>query len=445
MPTFADLRLLEPIVRALREAGQQKPLPIQHRAIPPLLQGRDVLAAAGPGGGKTLAVAAAVLHLLTERAEQAEGKAPRALLLAPDREQAEQLGFVLESVGRYLRLRQLIVADGSGWNRQVAALRGGVELLIATPRRLLELLRHRAVNLRAVEIAVLDGADRMLDLGQELELDHLLLQLPERRQTALLTATTSPALAELADGWLAEPVRVDGGGTRRATTPAAPAKPTKGRPAAPPPEPPADAPAELPPEPPAEPEPPGSAGPPAPPVETIEVVLPVLRADKPALLLHLLREPGVRTALVFVRDTQTADEVVAALQRERVQAMALHSDTEPAARARAFEAFGSGSLRALVATDLAARVLELPGASLVVHYDLPRRASDFPHRERLAGRACVLCAPEERRYVRTVEHVLGYGLPVQDEHPFAGAAAGAGKTRAAKKQAPRRGKTRQRK
>src|SRR5262249_39361732 len=188
LTSFADLRLVEPLQRALAALGFTVPTTIQRRALPPLLQGRDVFAVAGAGSGKSSAATLALLQVLTGRPLRADSKETRALLLAPTREQAEQLGLLLEGHGRYLRVRHLVAADGTSWNHSAKELRAGVEILVATPKRLLELRRQRALSLRSVEIVVLDDADRMLEQGLLLELDKLLFELPEQRQAALLAS-----------------------------------------------------------------------------------------------------------------------------------------------------------------------------------------------------------------------------------------------------------------
>lgn len=209
MPSFLDLGLAEPICRALDPEAMPSPTPIQVRAIPPLLEGNDVLAVAPLGAGKTAAYLLPLLHRLSDPAVTAEPKLPRAIVLTAERDRAELISRAILGFARYVAIRSAATADAAGWNRQAKELRTGVEIVVATPKQLLELIRERAVGLRSVEFVVLDDADEMLELGHWTELERIALQLPEQRQVAMFAAASSPTIDELAKGWMREWVEVD--------------------------------------------------------------------------------------------------------------------------------------------------------------------------------------------------------------------------------------------
>jgi superfamily II DNA/RNA helicase len=457
LPTFAELGICEPVCRAMAERGRVEAWPVQTGVAGPMLQGQDVLVLAPGGAGKSVAFALPLLHRLTASTVRAGPKEPAALVLAGSRESAEQTGLVLDDAGRYLQLRSTVAADGANWNKSQSDLRAGVEILVATPRRLLELVRQRQVSLHSVAIVVVDDADMLLDQGLQLELDKLHSLLPGQRQSILVAASGSAigsvggaaggsAVEPLARHWLNEPIFVDAAGV--AAGAAAPRRKGARQKAAVPPAVSPAGPAAAPPPPqgpvtlpswldeaapakgnaprsrmkplakPAAKAAPGQASGPGLAV-TGELVLFVAQADKPGLLRHLLAKPGVRTAVVFVREGETAAHLAEGLVADGIPSVALHSDLPRDEREEVFADFGQ-HVRVLVSTDTVARVVPLPRASLVVHYEPPRKATDVAVRGKSAPTALFFCAPAEQRFLRTIEHVLGYGLPIVEHHPFAG-------------------------
>jgi superfamily II DNA/RNA helicase len=456
VPTFAELGICEPVCRAMAERGRVEAWPVQIGVAGPMLQGQDVLVLAPGGTGKSLAFALPLLQRLTESTARAGSKEPVALVLAGSRESAEQTALSLDDAGRYLLLRGTVAADGANWNKAQSDLRTGVEILVATPRRLLELLRQRQVALHSVAMVVVDDADLLLDQGLQLELDKLLARLPGQRQSIVVAATQTAAVEQLARDWLREPIFVDTGGTVAGTAPrrkgaqrqGAQRQPAPRAPAAAPPTGPVTLPAWL--DAPAaatsgpsRKQPQRTANPAAKTAPaaaaaagglavTGELVLFVAQADKPALLRHLLAKPGVQTAVVFVREGETAAQLAEELAADGIRTVALHSDLPRDERDQVFAHFGR-QVRVLVSTDTVARVMPLPRANLVVHYEPPRKATDVAVRGQSAPTALFLCAPAEQRFLRTIEHVLGYGLPIVEHHPFSdgGAGGGAGDARTA--------------
>jgi ATP-dependent RNA helicase RhlE len=377
--TFSELGLAEPILRAVREQGYQSPTPIQIQAIPPVLAGRDVLGCAQTGTGKTAAFALPLLQrLAAERpAGQARARGPRCLIVAPTRELAVQIGGDLEAYGRHLPLRSTVVFGGVGQSPQVAALRRGVDLLVATPGRLLDLLEQGHVRLDATTVLVLDEADRMLDMGFLPDVRRIVKATPARRQTLLFSATMPHEIAQLARQLLRDPVSV-------------------------------------------------AVAPPATAAETVhQRVYLVAGQDKAALLIHLLGDAAWTRVLVFTRTKHGADKLCHKLERAGVEAAAIHGNKSQNARQRALEGFRRGAVRVLVASDIAARGLDIDDVSHVVNHDVPHEPETYVHRIGRTGRAGArgeavsLCSREEREDWRAVEAVLGEPVPVAGGHPFA--------------------------
>jgi ATP-dependent RNA helicase RhlE len=363
---FEDLRLVEPLLRAVRTAGYRTPTPIQSSAIPHVLAGRDVLGCAQTGTGKTAAFALPILQRLSDRASRGTtpGARIRTLVLAPTRELAQQIYESFRTYGQYTGVRQAVVFGGVNQNPQVRAVRAGVDVLVATPGRLLDLMGQGVVKLAGVEVLVLDEADRMLDMGFLPDLRRILAQVPRRRQTLLFSATMPAAIRELAGDILCQPVPVQ---VARLSSPAP---------------------------------------------SVAHWVHYVERADKPALLARLLAHTPHTRALVFTRTKHGADKVTRHLVQAGVHAAALHGNKSQGARTRALADFRSAHTPVLVATDIAARGLDIDDISHVINYDLTTEPETYVHRIGRTGRmgapgtAVSFCTAEERGDLRAIEALL---------------------------------------
>ena len=339
--SFASLGLSEPLQRAVAAWHYEQPTPIQTAAIPAILRGGDVWASAQTGSGKTAAYALPIVQRLAVGRMRSQGRYVSALVLVPTRELATQ---VVETVRRYARympnpLKTLVAVGGVSINPQMMALGGGADLLVATPGRLLDLMEHNALSLAEVAVLVLDEADRLMDLGFKDELDRILAKLPERRQSLLFSATFPPEVRELAAGLLREPVRIEM---------------------------PVDA----------ENEP--------------EITQRVIEVDVPRrtqLLRHLVETNAWTGALVFVATKYATEHVAEKLQRAGIAAAALHGELSQGARTQALADLKAGAVKVLIATDLAARGIDIPKLPVVINYDLPRSAVDYTHRIGRTGRA----------------------------------------------------------
>jgi ATP-dependent RNA helicase RhlE len=374
--TFAELALVEPIQRALAEKNYTVPSPIQAGAIPYLLQGRDLIGIAQTGTGKTAAFALPILQKLAAHPASAAPKRPRALILAPTRELAAQIDQSFRDYGKHLRLRSTVVFGGVGIGQQIQALARGVDILVATPGRLQDLAQQRAVSFENVEVFVLDEADRMLDMGFVHEVKRIIAKLPPKRQSLLFSATMPPAIQELAASLVHNPARVE-------VTPAATT------------------------------------------VERIEqTVAFVERHNKVKLLAHLINQHPDGLVLAFVRMKHMANKLVDQLFKENIRAEAIHGNKSQGARQRALDNFKSGRSRVLVATDIAARGIDVKGIALVVNYDLPEEPESYVHRiGRTAragkdGTAVAFCDHSERNLLRQVERLIRQPIPVLKGHPY---------------------------
>jgi ATP-dependent RNA helicase RhlE len=379
--SFAELGLIEPIQRAVRAERYLTPTPIQLQSIPHLLAGRDLLGCAQTGTGKTAAFALPILQRLAGAPRRAGPKACRALVLTPTRELAAQIEASFATYGRHLPLRRAVIFGGVGQNPQVQAMARGVDVLVATPGRLLDLIGQGFIRLDRLEVFVLDEADRMLDMGFIHDVRRVIAALPRQRQTLFFSATISPEIAALAGGILTDPVRV---GIRPVASTA----------------------------------------------ERIEQrVMFVEKADKRRLLAQVLKDQAIDRVLVFTRTKHGADRVVKQLAQDGVAADAIHGNKSQNARTRALERFRSGAGRVLVATDIAARGIDVDGISHVVNYDLPNVPESYVHRigrTARAGRSGVaisFCDGEERAYLRAIEALTKVRIPVATDHPWHSAAA----------------------
>ena len=372
--TFQDLGLSAPILTALSEQGYQSPSPIQEKAIPPALKGRDVLGCAQTGTGKTCAFAAPILQRLS--AAPAQGRPIRALILTPTRELAIQIDESFRDYGRHLKLRHAVVFGGVGQNPQVEALGRGVDILTATPGRLMDLYEQGFVHLDKLEIFVLDEADRMLDMGFIHDVRKILKWLPQKKQTMLFSATMPPEIADLVNSLLHNPVRV-------------------------------------------------AVNPVSSPVEAIhQSVYLVDRANKTRLLAHLMDQLQVKNALVFTRTKHGANKVARDLAKGGISAAAIHGNKSQTARQQALSDFKAGRIRCLVATDIAARGLEIEELSHVFNYNLPEVPETYVHRIGRTGRAgrggeaVAFCDYSEQPLLRDIEKLMGKKIPVVEGHPF---------------------------
>jgi ATP-dependent RNA helicase RhlE len=371
--SFSELGLHEPLLRALAAEGYDHPTPIQTQAIPPILSGRDLVGCAQTGTGKTAAFALPTLQRLSSARASAsprERRPIRCLVLTPTRELAAQIGDSFATYGRHLPLAHTVVFGGVKQTRQVEALRRTPDILVATPGRLLDLLSQRLVSLDRIEILVLDEADRMLDMGFLPDVRRILGHLPAERQTLLFSATMPADIQTLADRILRNPARVA----------AAPVATTADR--------------------------------------IDETLYFVDRADKAELLRTLLDDASVSRALVFTRTKHGADRVARHLCRVGIEAAAIHGNKSQNARIRALDGFKRGDSPILVATDIAARGIDVDGVSHVVNFDLPNVPESYVHRigrtarAGASGRAISLCAPEERASLRDIERLIRRRIPI---------------------------------
>ena len=372
--TFAELSLDPQLLRAIEALGYQTPTPIQVEAIPVLLEGRDLLGIAQTGTGKT---AAFVLPILQRMALARPGRRRvRTLILAPTRELAAQIDDNIGSLGKHMGFTHGVIFGGVSQMPQVQALRAGMDLLVATPGRLLDLHNQRLIDLSGVEFFVLDEADRMLDMGFVHDVRKVIATLPTERQTMLFSATMPDAIVSLSRSILKNPARVE-------VTPAST------------------------------------------PVERIrQHLLLVEKENKRALLTEILRRPQITRALVFTRTKHGANRVVEHLQRAGIGAAVVHGNKSQNARERALEAFRSGEARVLVATDIAARGIDVEGISHVVNFDLPQVPEDYVHRigrtarAGAGGIALSLVEQDQVGNLHDIEKLIGREVPLVTEHPF---------------------------
>jgi ATP-dependent RNA helicase RhlE len=372
LTAFLELGLAEPITRALKDEQYSTPTPIQAQTIPQVLATRDVVGIAQTGTGKTAAFALPILDHLSKHQRRPEARSCRVLVLSPTRELSAQIVESFQTYGRYLRPRVALAIGGVPLNRQIRALTGGVDVLVATPGRLLDLMQQRALHLDRVEVLVLDEADRMLDMGFIHDIRRIVTKLPAKRQTLFFSATMPKEIADLASHMLRDPVRV-------AVTPAATT------------------------------------------VERIEQrLIHVDRAGKPALLAEVLRQEPVERVLVFTRTKRGADKVVSGLAKAGLAAEAIHGNKSQNQRERVLAAFRAGRIRTLVATDIAARGIDVEGISHVVNYDLPNIPESYVHRIGRTARAGAdgiaisFCDAEERAFLRDIEKLIRISIPATD-------------------------------
>jgi ATP-dependent RNA helicase RhlE len=370
MNSFSQLALGEPLQRAVREAGYSTPTPIQVQAIPHLLQGRDLLGCAKTGTGKTAAFSLPILQRLADTPRRPAPRQPRVLVLAPTRELAAQVGESFVTYGAHLRVAVSVIYGGVGQGPQVSALVRGVDVLVACPGRLVDLMGQGHVRLDSVEMLVLDEADHMLDLGFLPDVKRILAAASRRKQTLLFSATMPPPIAKLAEGILRNPIKV-------------------------------------------------VVTPPASTVElTTQHVMHLSRSEKASALTRILSDSAVERAIVFTRTKRGADRVAKRLNQDGVPAQAIHGNKSQNNRERTLDGFREGQLRVLVATDIAARGIDIDDISHVVNYELPNVPETYVHRIGRTGRAGAsgvaisLCDEEEREFLRDIEKLTQRKLAV---------------------------------
>ncbi len=376
LPKGAFGALIPKIQRALAAEGYITPTPIQEQCIPHLLEGRDLLGTAQTGTGKTAAFALPLLQRLYGNYRRPLRGTPRALILAPTRELAAQIGESIQTYGRFLTLRHTVIFGGVNQFHQVKAMNKGIDILVATPGRLLDLMQQGFIHLNKVEVFILDEGDRMLDMGFIPDIKRVLSHIPSDRQTLFFSATMPPKMVELARTMVRNPVRV-------------------------------------------------TITPDQPVVESIaQKVLFVGKKNKDALLVSLLRDPKINKALIFTQMKHTANKVVEKLSATGINGTAIHGNKSQAGRTKALDGFKRGHFRVLVATDVAARGLDVDDITHVINYDLPMESETYIHRiGRTAraganGDAISFCCAEDRAYLREIERLLGKPVPTEMDHPY---------------------------
>jgi ATP-dependent RNA helicase RhlE len=374
---FQDLNLIEPILRALKTEGYTTPTPIQEQAIPIILQHKDLLGCAQTGTGKTAAFAIPILQLLyQDRLQHKEQKTIKAIILTPTRELAIQIGESFAAYGRHTGLKHLVIFGGVSQNPQVDALRRGVDILVATPGRLLDLMNQRFVHLDHIKMLVLDEADRMLDMGFVHDVKKVIAKVPAKRQTLFFSATMPNEIQQLANTILTRPEKVE-------VTPVSST------------------------------------------ADTIQQSLfYVEKSDKRSLLIHLLKDKEIKTALVFTRTKHGADKVVKDLIRVGITAEAIHGNKSQNARQRALSNFKNRTTRVLIATDIAARGIDIDELTHVINYELPNIPETYVHRIGRTGRAGAsgiafsFCDQEEIDFLKDIHKLISKPIPVNEEHPY---------------------------
>ncbi|WP_010500359.1 DEAD/DEAH box helicase [Paenibacillus elgii] len=375
--TFEQLKLIPPILKALAKENYTQPTPIQEQAIPPVLAGRDLFGCAQTGTGKTAAFLLPIIQLLSAQQRRPSGKRViRSLILTPTRELAIQISDNFKAYGRFLNLRSAVIVGGVSQKAQEQALEQGMDILIATPGRLIDLMNQGFADLRHVQILVLDEADRMLDMGFIHDMRRIIAKLPAKRQTLFFSATMPPEITSLVDSLLTNPMKIE-------ITPVS---------------------------------------------STAERIKQSLYfVDKPnklPLLIDLLQDKSIESALVFTRTKHGADRLVKGLTKATITAQAIHGDKSQNARQAALNNFKQGVTRMLVATDIAARGIDIEELSHVINYNLPNIPETYVHRIGRTGRAGLsgiaisFCEYEEIPYLKDIEKLIKQKIPVIGDHPY---------------------------
>jgi ATP-dependent RNA helicase RhlE len=374
---FKELNLIEPLLKALSAEGYTHPTPIQEKAIPVVLQKKDLLGCAQTGTGKTAAFALPMLQLLQEKQVPKNTRRNiRALILTPTRELAIQIRESFEAYGKFTGIRQTVIFGGVSQGKQVEDLNKGVDVLIATPGRLLDLVSQRIINLQNIELFVLDEADRMLDMGFVNDVKKIIAKIPVKRQTLFFSATMPPEISQLANTILTNPVRVE-------VTPVSSTA-----------------------------------------EKITQAIYSVEKKNKPNLLIHLLQDKSIENVLVFTKTKHGADKLVKILAKANIVAEAIHGNKSQNARQRALTNFKSGELRVLVATDIAARGIDVDELKNVINYELPNIPETYVHRIGRTGRAGAsgtawsFCDEEERPFLNDILKLTQQEIPLVEDHPY---------------------------
>ena len=373
---FSELNIIAPILKAIEEEGYTNPTQIQEEAIPHILKGNDVLGCAQTGTGKTAAFSIPILQLLHNQTPEKGKRKIKSLIVTPTRELAIQIGESLKNYGRYTNLRSHVIFGGVNQNKQTGFLQQGVDILVATPGRLLDLMMQGFISIRDVELFVLDEADRMLDMGFIHDVHKIIRALPEERQNLFFSATMAPEILKLAGTILQDPIRVE-------VTPVS---------------------------------------------STAEMISQSLyfidRVNKNALLVDILKEQKATSVLVFTKTKHGADKVVKHLEKNGIKADAIHGNKSQNNRQRALSNFKDKSIRVLVATDIAARGIDVEGMELVINYEIPNIAETYVHRIGRTGRAgnsgaaISFCDYEEKAYLKDIEKLIQLSIPKIENHPY---------------------------
>ncbi len=377
--SFKNLNLISPILEALEQEGYTQPTSIQSQAIPFILEKKDLLGCAQTGTGKTAAFALPILQLLENKISDNRGKRTvKSLILTPTRELAIQIGDSFSAYGRNTKVNHAVIFGGVSQNSQVEALKRGVDILVATPGRLLDLMNQGFIKLDHIEIFVLDEADRMLDMGFIHDIKKILTKLPAKKQSLFFSATMAPEIKKLAESILVNPKKVEVAPVSSAA-------------------------------------------------ETVnQSVYYVEKSNKKGLLIHLLKDPAIPEALIFTRTKHGADRISKDLTKAGITAEAIHGNKSQNARQRALENFKLKKIRVLVATDIAARGIDIEKLSHVINYELPNEPETYVHRIGRTGRAgangiaIAFCDTEERAYLRAINKLIAKEISIIKEHPFDG-------------------------
>jgi ATP-dependent RNA helicase RhlE len=375
---FENLNLIEPVLRALKTEGYVNPTPIQEQAIPVVLQGKDLLGCAQTGTGKTAAFALPILQLLSGQKSAHSGfNEIRALIITPTRELAIQIDESFKAYGKYTGIKHIAIFGGVSQHAQTQALKKGVDILVATPGRLLDLVAQKFISLQKVQIFVLDEADRMLDMGFIHDVKKIIARLPIEKQTLFFSATMPPEISKLAHTILRNPVRVE-------VTPVS---------------------------------------------STVEIIEQgiyfVEKKNKMSLLIHLLKNEVKESVLIFTRTKHGADKIAKSLNRVQIKADAIHGNKSQVARQKALGNFKNSQTRVLVATDIAARGIDVESLSCVINFDLPNVPETYVHRigrtgrAGASGKALSFCDQEEKEYLRDISKLITQSIPVISQHPYA--------------------------